>query len=163
IQAWQRVPIPAWAPGAAVLAVTIDLLAAGGIGIPAVALMLWSLVALGLNLREDRRCGRLADPGRRFLGFGLALVWAALIGPVVDAAPRACRGHAPVDPTARREHEARRDDRLPGQRGRGAAAGLAALSVQRQAPRRARPGQRRDRHVRRRRQGGTRGPALRRP
>lgn len=66
--------------GAAVLAVTINLLAAGGIGIPTVALALWSLVALGLNLRDDRRCSRFWQVDGRLAGFALALVWSALAG-----------------------------------------------------------------------------------
>ena len=43
---------------------SINLMAAGGIGIPSVAMSLWVLLALGLNLREDRPCGRLRDAGR---------------------------------------------------------------------------------------------------
>ena len=80
---WRRRPIAASGLGAAVLGVSINLLAAGGIGIPAVALALWTAVALGLNLREDRDCGRLRVAGGRLLAFVLALGWAALIGTFV--------------------------------------------------------------------------------
>jgi hypothetical protein len=77
---WRRRAIPAAGLGVAVLALSINLLAAGGIGIPSVAMSLWVLLAIGLNLREDRPCGRLRDVG----GFGstvvLASVWAALAG-----------------------------------------------------------------------------------
>ena len=79
---WRRRPIAASGLGAAVLGVAINLLAAGGIGIPAVALALWTAVALGLNLREDRDCGRLRVAGGRLPAFVLALGWAALIGVV---------------------------------------------------------------------------------
>ncbi|SIO65765.1 O-Antigen ligase [Singulisphaera sp. GP187] len=85
MQVWRRVSISAVGFGAGALAIAINLLAAGGIGIAGVALMLWSLIALGLNLREDRPCGRLRESGGRFLGFGLALVWAALLGTFVGA------------------------------------------------------------------------------
>lgn len=80
LQAWRRVPISAVGFGAGALAIAVNLLAAGGIGIAGVSLMLWSLIALGLNLRDDRGCSRLREPGGRTLGFGMALVWAALLG-----------------------------------------------------------------------------------
>ena len=77
---WQRLPIPAAAFGAAVVAVVINLLAAGGIGYPTVALCLWSMLALGLNLRDDRSCGRLREYESRIPPFVLAVGWAALLG-----------------------------------------------------------------------------------
>jgi len=77
---WRRLPIPALALGAAVLAELINLLAQGGIGYPTVALGLWSMLALGLNLREDRGCGRLHEYDSRIPPFVLATVWAALLG-----------------------------------------------------------------------------------
>jgi O-antigen ligase len=80
IPLWRRLPIASAGLGAGVLAVAINLLAAGGIGISPVALMLWSLLALGLNLRDDRECGRLRDAAGRLATFGLAAVWAALVG-----------------------------------------------------------------------------------
>ncbi len=46
---WNRLPIPALALGAGALAMVVNLLAMGGIGIPTVALGLWSIVALGLE------------------------------------------------------------------------------------------------------------------
>jgi hypothetical protein len=82
---WRGVPLPAPAFGAAVLAVVINLLAAGGIGFTAVALALWTLVALGLNLREDRPCGRLYEVESRLPPFALAIVWAALVGSFAGA------------------------------------------------------------------------------
>ena len=63
----------------------INLLAAGGIGFPAVALALWLLIALGLNLRDDRPCGRLREYAGRLPAFALAIVWSALAGSFVGA------------------------------------------------------------------------------
>ncbi len=78
--AWRRVsPDGRWV-GAAVLATAVSLLAAGGIGHSSVASMFWVLLALGLNLRDDRPCGRLNDFGGRVRAFIVAMVWAALIG-----------------------------------------------------------------------------------
>jgi len=77
---WRRLPIPAPALGAAVVAVVINLFAAGGIGIPTVALGLWSMLALGLNLCDDCSCGRLREYESRMPAFALALGWAALLG-----------------------------------------------------------------------------------
>ena len=82
---WKRVTLPASAFGAAVAAVVINLLAAGGIGFPSVALALWLLVALGLNLREDRGCSRLHQIESPIPGFALAIVWAALAGSFAGA------------------------------------------------------------------------------
>ena len=77
---WRRRPIPAAGAGVGVLAISVNLLAAGGIGIPAVALMLWALLALGLNLRDDLPSGRLRE--RRGIGRPamVALVWAGTSG-----------------------------------------------------------------------------------
>lgn len=77
---WARRPLPAAGLGAAVLAIAVNLLAAGGIGITAVALMLWMLLALGLNLRDDRRCSQPRDVEGRVVIFALAAGWAALAG-----------------------------------------------------------------------------------
>ena len=77
---WKRRPIPAAGLGVAVLALSINLLAAGGIGIPSVAMALWVLLALGLNLRDDRPCGRLREAGGLGPAVVLACVWAALAG-----------------------------------------------------------------------------------
>jgi tetratricopeptide (TPR) repeat protein len=77
---WRRGPIPAVAAGAGAVAVAVNLLAAGGIGMPSVALGLWALLALGQDLRTDRPCGRLRDIGGRWGAFGLAAAWAALAG-----------------------------------------------------------------------------------
>ncbi|MGP0066170.1 MAG: O-antigen ligase family protein [Isosphaeraceae bacterium] len=77
---WQRLPIPAVALGVAVVAVLINLLAAGGIGIPTVALELWATMALGLNLRDDRDASRLREYESRVPSFVLLSVWAAMLG-----------------------------------------------------------------------------------
>ncbi len=84
--AWRRQALePAWLTAGA-LAVLVNLLAAGGIGIPAVALGLWVAFALALNLREDRPCGRLREAtGGRFGAFGFAAVWVALLGTFIGA------------------------------------------------------------------------------
>jgi hypothetical protein len=73
-------PIPPAGLGAGAVAVVVNLLAAGGIGISTVALGLWMQIALGLNLRDDRGCGRLRGAGGRLAAFTLAAVWAALVG-----------------------------------------------------------------------------------
>ena len=80
---WRRLPISGTALGAGVLAVLINLLAAGGIGFPTVALGLWSMLAIGLNLRDDRPCGRLREYESRVPPFVLAVGWAALLGTFV--------------------------------------------------------------------------------
>jgi O-antigen ligase len=77
---WRRRPIPASAAGAAILAITISLLASGGIGIPTVSLGLWSMVAIGLNLRDDRKCGIHREYNSRVPGFVLLTAWAAVLG-----------------------------------------------------------------------------------
>ncbi|HKM53016.1 MAG TPA: O-antigen ligase domain-containing protein, partial [Isosphaeraceae bacterium] len=82
---WRRVTLPASACGAAVLAMVVNLMAAGGISMSAVALPLWLLLALGLNLRDDRPCGHLRVVPGRLAGIGLALNWAAIAGSFVGA------------------------------------------------------------------------------
>jgi hypothetical protein len=77
---WSRTVVPASALGAAVLAVLINLLAAGGIGIPTVALGLWSMMALGLNLRDDRSCSDLHEYPGRLAPFAVAAGWAVILG-----------------------------------------------------------------------------------
>ncbi len=54
---WRRLPIAGSALGLGALAMMVNLLAAGGIGIPPVALGLWGFIALGQDLRDDRPCG----------------------------------------------------------------------------------------------------------
>jgi O-antigen ligase len=80
---WRRLPVSGTALGAAVLAVTVNLLAAGGIGISTVAMGLWSMLAIGLNLRDDRPCGQLREYDSRVPPFVLAVAWAALLGTFV--------------------------------------------------------------------------------
>lgn len=82
---WERLPVPAGSLAAAVAAVVVNLLAAGGIGIPTVALGLWTMLALGLNLREDRACGRLHAAESRVPPFVLSTVWAAVLGSFLGA------------------------------------------------------------------------------
>ena len=77
---WGRRPIPAVGLGAAVIALTVHLLAAGGIGIPSVAMSLWVCLALGLNLRDDKSCGRVRVAGGLGPGVVLACFWAVLAG-----------------------------------------------------------------------------------
>ena len=77
---WRRRPIPALGLGVAVLALSINLLAAGGIGMPSVAMSLWVFLAIGLNLRDDRPCGRLREVGGLGPAVVLAIAWAALVG-----------------------------------------------------------------------------------
>ncbi len=77
---WRRVPIPPMALGAAIVAVAVNLLAAGGIGIPTVALGLWATLALGLNLRDDRQSGRLREFESRVPSFVLLTIWASVLG-----------------------------------------------------------------------------------
>ena len=72
--------MPALAVGAGVLAVVVNLLAAGGIGIPTVALVLWSMLALGMNLRDDRSCSRVREYDSRMPALGMATAWSALVG-----------------------------------------------------------------------------------
>jgi hypothetical protein len=72
---WGHRPVPPWGLAGASLAVAVNLLAAGGIAFPSVALALWVPMALGLNLREDRPCGRPRLVG----GLGTAFVLAALL------------------------------------------------------------------------------------
>jgi MFS family permease len=82
---WKRREIPAIAAGVGLIAVAVNLLAAGGIGMPAVALAFWVLLAIGLNLRVDLKCGELRE--KRGLGMtaGTALVWAGTVGAFVGA------------------------------------------------------------------------------
>jgi hypothetical protein len=93
---WKRVPLPASALGAAALSCVVNLLAAGGIGMPAVALALWMLIALGLNLRDDRPCGRLREYAGRLPGIALAIVWSALAGSFFGAITPFWRSEAAV-------------------------------------------------------------------
>jgi hypothetical protein len=91
---WGRRPAEGPEVGAGFLAVVVNLLGAGGIGFPPVALMLWALGALGQDLRADRHCGRVRRIGGRWLAFGLGVVLAALIGSFVGATLPAWRSEA---------------------------------------------------------------------
>jgi O-antigen ligase len=77
---WSRRPLAPAALGAAALAILVNLIVQAGIGVPAVALMLWSLLALGLNLRVTRGSGRLREGGGRLAAFAAAAAGAALAG-----------------------------------------------------------------------------------
>lgn len=81
---WGRVDSLSPGLGLGALAIAINLLAAGGIGMPAVALMLWSLIALGQNLREGSSIARTRIPrGGRSLAFIVGVPTAMLIGSFV--------------------------------------------------------------------------------
>ncbi len=82
---WRRRPLPAWGAGVGVLAIAINLLAAGGISMPAVALPLWTLLALGLNLRDDLPAGQLRERRGLIAQASSAAVWAAVVGAFVGA------------------------------------------------------------------------------
>jgi hypothetical protein len=105
---WRRGGVPADAFAAGIAATVINLLAAGGIGFPPVAMMLWASLALGQNTRTDRPCGRLRAVGGRFGAFGLVFLAVSLLGGFLGAvvpfwqseallaeAEDAMRGHAP--------------------------------------------------------------------
>ena len=82
---FRRVDLSSPLLGAGVLAVVVNLLAAGGIGMAGVSIGLWGLLAVGLNLREDRPCGRLRESGGRWGAFAASVAWAALVGGFVGA------------------------------------------------------------------------------
>ena len=77
---WNRLPIPALALAAGAIATLVNLLASGGIGIPTVALGLWSIIALGQNLRDDRKCSSTLEYESRMPSLGLAVAWSAAFG-----------------------------------------------------------------------------------
>ena len=77
---WRRRPIPTAGVGAAVAAIVIGLLAAGGIGYAPVALMLWGFLGLGMNLRDDRTCGRWRFEAGGLWAFLPAALLVALCG-----------------------------------------------------------------------------------
>jgi hypothetical protein len=93
---WKRLPVPALALGAGALAVVVNLLAQGGIGIPTVALGLWSIVALGLNLRDDRPCGRIREYDSRMPALGLAVAWSAILGTFIGLVSPFWRSEAAI-------------------------------------------------------------------
>ncbi len=77
---WNRLPIPALALAAGAITLLVTLLASGGIGIPTVALGLWSIIALGQNLRDDRECSSLREYESRMPSLGMAVAWSAAFG-----------------------------------------------------------------------------------
>jgi hypothetical protein len=84
--AWKRAEWGGFVFVAAGGALSVHLLAAGALGYPAIAGSLLGLVALGLNLREDRPCGRRFEvPGGRLAAFVPAVVLTALIGTFAGA------------------------------------------------------------------------------
>jgi hypothetical protein len=93
---WKRLPVPALALAAAALAVVVNLLAQGGIGIPTVALGLWSIVALGLNMRDDRPCGRIRSYDSRMPALGMAVAWSALLGTFIGLVSPYWRSEAAI-------------------------------------------------------------------
>ena len=70
----------AWQTAAAACAIIVNLLAAGGIAMPPVAIVLWVLLALAQNLREDQPGGKLRARNGRWTPFYFALLLAALLG-----------------------------------------------------------------------------------
>ena len=93
---WKRLPIPAIALAAGALAMLVNLLAMGGIGIPTVALGLWSIVALGQNLRDDRKCSYLHEYESRMPSLALAVAWSALLGTFIGLVAPFWRSEAAV-------------------------------------------------------------------
>jgi O-antigen ligase len=93
---WRRVPVSAPFIGAGALAVMINLLAAGGIGIPTVALAFWAMLAIGLNLADNRRSAALHDLDTRMPSLGLMFVWAALLGSFLGAVRPYWRAEAAI-------------------------------------------------------------------
>ncbi len=106
---WRRIPIPAIALGGGFAAVLVNLLAAGGIGIPTVAMGFWSLLALGLNLRDDRPCSRLHEYPSRVPPFALSTAWAAILGLFLGAVVPYWRAEAAIA----QAEEATRPGRAP--------------------------------------------------
>lgn len=82
---WRSTPLPAWVLGAGVMAMLVNLLAAGGIGIPTVALCLWTLLAVGQNLRDDQPCSELLAAGARTTAVSALGVWTAAFGVFLGA------------------------------------------------------------------------------
>ncbi len=83
---WRRLPLTGDLLGLGVVAISVNLLAAGGIGFAPVALMLWGLLALALNLRDDRRCSRDRRVGGRLLAFFPMAAAAAMLGTFLGTA-----------------------------------------------------------------------------
>ena len=77
---WSRSAIPADALGLGVVAISVNLLAAGGIGFAPVSLMLWGLLALGMDRRWSRRCEVRRPVDGRGLAFAACAASSALIG-----------------------------------------------------------------------------------
>ncbi len=98
--------LPAWVPAVGAAALLMNLLAAGGIGFPAVAGSLWLLMALGLNLAESD-VPRLSQPWHAVVGLAVAVAlaagcYASAYGPVLR-----CQGamhRAWRDPADARQH-----------------------------------------------------------
>ncbi len=78
--AWRSRPIGGDLFGLGALAVAVNLLAAGGIAFAPVSEMLWALLAIGMNLREDRPCGSLREIEGRAIAFVPSAVLAAILG-----------------------------------------------------------------------------------
>lgn len=94
---WRRASVPAFGLGAAGAAVTVALLAVGGLSFPAVAMMLWGSLALALNLREGRSSGRLREVESRIPAAALAVAWAALVGSYFGATLPFWRSEAAIE------------------------------------------------------------------
>ncbi len=94
---WRRATVPAFGLGAAGASVTVALLASGGLGFPAVAMMLWGALALGLNLREGRPSGRPREAAGRMPAVALAIGWSALVGSYLGATLPFWRSEAAIE------------------------------------------------------------------
>lgn len=95
--------------GLGVLAVAVNLLAAGGLGFPSVALPWAVWLAVGQNLRQDRRCGRLRVAGRLPAVTGL-LIWAAVVGIYVGTIGSFLRSEALLEAAERLASRASRPE-----------------------------------------------------
>lgn len=77
---WSQFHVSSVALGLGALAIAVNLLAAGGIAYAPVSLMLWGLLGLGQNLRDDRRSGARRPVGGRGMAVAPAAIVAALTG-----------------------------------------------------------------------------------
>lgn len=93
---WIRAGVTADAVGLGILAIVINLLAAGGIGYAPVSLMLWGLLALGQGLQIDRRSSIQREIGGRGLAFVPAAVMAAILGTFIGTVTPFWRAEAAI-------------------------------------------------------------------
>jgi hypothetical protein len=94
---------------AGVLGIVVSLLGAGGIGFSPVALMLWVGLALGLNVRVDRPCGRVREGSSRTASAVWLACLAALGGTWLGTMAPAFSAAASIDAGERHLRRARDD------------------------------------------------------